>query len=243
MKNLILIFVGLQLMIWPAYAQQEYSYLDKNRQPTDSANAYYVIVETYRDVSRNAKNIKEMKLDGTVLAESEYSDIENGTRSGRWTKYYENGQLYYSAFYVQGNLHGDLKTYFPSGQLKRQENYRIGEMVFGKCFDEKGKEISYFPYETKAEPMDGMESLYEYISKNLVYPREARKEKAQGKVMVSFVVDEKGNITEVEAVNSVHPLLDEEAVRIIRMMPKWLPSKVDGTPTKAKNLIPITFKL
>lgn len=89
----------------------------------------------------------------------------------------------------------------------------------------------------------GNTALMEYMSKNLYYPQNAIKEKIQGRVFVSFFVGTNGEIEEVEIVKSPHKYLSEEAIRIIKKMPKWEPGLKNGQPVRVKYVLPVTFKL
>jgi len=89
----------------------------------------------------------------------------------------------------------------------------------------------------------GQEALAAFMIKEVKYPRKAKREGIEGKVYVSFVVDTDGSITEVGILHGVHPLLDEEAMRAVRLMPKWTPGKQNGKPVKTKFSLPVVFKL
>jgi len=89
----------------------------------------------------------------------------------------------------------------------------------------------------------GDTELYNFLQTNLVYPKEAIKKGIEGIVMVNFVVKKDGIITEVYAQKSPHKLLSEEAIRVVKLMPKWLPGKQDGKPVNVRFLLPIEFKL
>jgi TonB family protein len=89
----------------------------------------------------------------------------------------------------------------------------------------------------------GVEALMDNLKKNLRYPKEAQDARKEGRVIAQFVVEKDGSITGVEVVRSVDPLLDAEAVRVIREMPKWTPGKQKGEPVRVKFTIPVSFKL
>ena len=82
-----------------------------------------------------------------------------------------------------------------------------------------------------------------YLSENLHYPIEARKKNIQGKVMVRFIVNEDGSITDCEVIRGIGGGCDEEAVRAISAMPKWKPGMTKGKPVKVYFTQPISFKL
>lgn len=88
----------------------------------------------------------------------------------------------------------------------------------------------------------GHEALMKYLSDNVVVPTYAEENGIQGKVVVSYVVDRDGSITDVQVVQSAHPVLDNEAIRVVKNMPKWIPGKQDGKDVSVKFSIPITFR-
>lgn len=89
----------------------------------------------------------------------------------------------------------------------------------------------------------GAAALMQYLSKNIRYPEEAYKNNIQGRVIVNFIVETDGSITEAKVWRSIHPLLDAEALRVINAMPKWNPGMQGGKPVRVKYTVPVTFKL
>ena len=86
----------------------------------------------------------------------------------------------------------------------------------------------------------GPTKLIEFIKNNLHYPNEDIC--AHGRVVVTFYVETDGSITDVEVIRGVDPLLDNEAVRVVKSMPKWIPGTQDGKPVRVKYTIPFTFR-
>ena len=89
----------------------------------------------------------------------------------------------------------------------------------------------------------GTKGLQKYLSENIKYPPEAQKKGIQGKVFVSFVIDEEGNVTDAKVAKSVDPLLDAEALRVVNGMQKWTPGKQRGKAVKVAFTLPINFAL
>ena len=89
----------------------------------------------------------------------------------------------------------------------------------------------------------GDATLIEWLSKNIKYPVEAEENGIQGKVVCTFVIEKDGSITDVKIVKSVVPALDNEAVRVLKAMPKWIPGKQDGKAIRVKYTLPVTFRL
>ena len=99
----------------------------------------------------------------------------------------------------------------------------------------------------KAEVMPefpgGDQALFDFVSKNVVYPEEAKDKEIAGRVLVSFVVEKDGSIGEVKVVQGIGGGCDEEAVRVVKAMPKWKPGKDKGKPVRVSYVMPFTFKL
>ena len=89
----------------------------------------------------------------------------------------------------------------------------------------------------------GNAALMEYLSKNVKYPVVAQENGVQGRVVVSFVVERDGSITDVNIVRSVDPSLDREAARVVSSMPKWITGKQNGSTVRVKYNVPVQFRL
>ena len=89
----------------------------------------------------------------------------------------------------------------------------------------------------------GMDKLLQFINDNMQYPTKAQTEGIQGKVIVQFIIDEDGYIIEPNIVRSVESSLDNEALRLIKMLPQWKPGTLKGKAVKVKYTVPVAFKL
>ena len=89
----------------------------------------------------------------------------------------------------------------------------------------------------------GPAAMMEFISRSIVYPVSALKQELQGRVIVSFIVERDGRLSNAKVVKSVAPDLDKEALRIVKKMPRWIPGKLNGVCVRTKYTIPITFRL
>ena len=97
--------------------------------------------------------------------------------------------------------------------------------------------------EQNPEPAGGMAALSNYLGKNLRYPAPAQRANISGKVFVSFVVNTDGTIQDVTVLKGLGFGTDEEAVRVVKGMPKWKPGKQSGRPVRVKFNLPIAFTL
>lgn len=89
----------------------------------------------------------------------------------------------------------------------------------------------------------GTSALMQYLSSNIKYPVVAQENGVQGRVVVSFVVERDGSITDVQVARSVDPSLDREAQRVVRNMPRWIPGKQNGQAVRVKYNVPVAFRL
>lgn len=89
----------------------------------------------------------------------------------------------------------------------------------------------------------GMVEFMKWLTKNLKYPALAKSQKIQGKVVVQFIVNRDGTLSDKRIAVSVDPLLDREAMRVIAMMPRWKPGTQNGKPCRTLFSIPIVFSL
>jgi protein TonB len=154
----------------------------------------------------------------------------------------------------------------PEEELKSQDDLNKTKTAIGS-FDVKGndesggevlkaKEVIAQPEPPKEEENKvfdvvevmpsfpgGQGALMQWLNKNIKYPVVAEENGVQGRVVVTFVVEKDGSITDVKVVKSVDPSLDKEAARVVKSMPHWIPGKQNGSPVRVKYTVPVTFKL
>ncbi|MBQ2225627.1 MAG: energy transducer TonB [Prevotella sp.] len=155
----------------------------------------------------------------------------------------------------------------PEDELKTQDQIMETKTAIGS-FDVKGnddvngevlkaKEVIAQPeppkHEEESKVFDVVEqmpsfpggngALLEYLASHVKYPVVAQENGVQGRVIVSFVVERDGSITDVRVVRSVDPSLDREAARVVSSMPRWTPGKQNGSAVRVKYNVPVMFKL
>ena len=89
----------------------------------------------------------------------------------------------------------------------------------------------------------GLEELYKWIDNNVQYPAVARENGIEGRVILKFIVEKDGSLSDSTVIHSVHPMVDREALRLVGQMPKWNPGKRAGVPVRVRYCLPIKFKL
>ena len=103
-----------------------------------------------------------------------------------------------------------------------------------KIFSDPIQQMPMFP--------GGQRALMNYLAENVHYTDEMAEICAQGRVIVTFIVEIDGSITEAKVVKSVHPLLDEEALRVVKAMPKWTPGAINGKLMRNRYTMPVIFR-
>lgn len=89
----------------------------------------------------------------------------------------------------------------------------------------------------------GKSAMLKFITANINYPQDAQRRKAQGRVVCEFIINKDGRISDVKVIESVDPVLDKEAIRVIKLMPKWSPGERLGNPVKVKFMLPLSFRI
>ena len=105
------------------------------------------------------------------------------------------------------------------------------------------KNVVYDVTETMPQFPGGQGVMMKYLAANIKYPASAVKAKKQGRVIIAFVIQKDGSVTNARIVKSVDPELDAEALRIVKAMPNWTPGTQDGKPVNVRYTIPVVFSL
>lgn len=121
-----------------------------------------------------------------------------------------------------------------------EEAYSSLSMASDTAETKSGKEFPCIP-ETFPQFPGGHIALVEYLSKNIKFPKEKEKENVRARVVASFTVDKDGSITDAKIVRSQGEAFDNEALRVINGMPKWIPGIQNGKAVRVKYILPITF--
>ena len=114
---------------------------------------------------------------------------------------------------------------------------RVEELV------DEGERTIFTVVEQQASYPGGMQSLMRYLHDNIKYPSQARETGTQGKVYLTFVVEKDGSLTDVKILRDIGSGCGEEAVRVVKAMPKWTPAKQRGKAVRQQFNLPVDFKL
>lgn len=184
-------------------------------------------------------SFKYYSREGSLVKEGNFL---NNKATGLW-KEYKNGYLWLEEEYTNGRRNGFLKTYYDGKILKRQELYKDSNFIEGKCFTRLGKDTSFCAFIVLPKFHEGEKDIYKYLWQNLRYPEKCIRKNIQGTIRVRFEVYADGSVQNVMIAKSVHPLLDQEAMRVIASMPNWSPEILEGEIVSCFFQVPITFRI
>ena len=110
----------------------------------------------------------------------------------------------------------------------------------GSVTNEKDSVYLQWHVDKKAQFPGGPDSLKYFIERNLCYPPSWAE--LQGSVYVQFIVEKDGSISDVKVIRSLEPPWDDEAVKVVRSMPKWIPAEKDGKAVRSRFILPVRFR-
>jgi protein TonB len=105
------------------------------------------------------------------------------------------------------------------------------------------EEAIFFVVEVQPEFPGGMDSMYAFIQKNLIYPEKAKAEGIEGRVFITFTIEKDGSVSNVKILRGIGGGCDEAAKEVIEKMPKWKPGTQRGKPVRVQFNLPIKFEL
>ncbi|UHG91876.1 TonB family protein [Spirosoma oryzicola] len=164
--------------------------------------------------------------------------VESQTDSSQQTTLVEQG------LYQNGLKQGVWTGRYKDGSYGFDEQYDKGICQQGKAYISGSDTLRYTEVEKQAEFKGGMNALGSFLAQNLSYPVNAQRSGAEGKVFIKFVVCTDGTLCDYEVINSVHPELDKEALRVVRKMSgRWKPGSLRGQNVRVLYNLPINFSL
>ncbi len=222
--------------------------------------------ETYADANFTIRNgfYYEYKNGKPVLR----GLFVNNKREGNFTSFDSLGKTTAIDFYKQDSLKGTGYSFWPNGNKMREKTYGNkemilqstlfyengsmaikeifsdkGELIEGVYLDSTGNRVKKLDIESPPTFPGGIEKFYEFLGRNIRYPQGAFRSNIQGNVHVSFIVSTDGSLEEIKVERRLFPTIDQEAMRVVQMAPKWIPGKIMGRPVRIKYSLPIKFSL
>jgi protein TonB len=183
------------------------------------------------------------QLEGRMKYEHVAQPIPNGVSES----FGENGQLLIHDEFAHGRRTGELRTYYPNGQLKRRERYgATGFSNGGECFAPDGTPTPFFAFEIMPrypEGDGGPKAIIKAVMRNFKYPKDALRAKIEGRALVAFSVTEQGTVTDVHMKQSLSPSIDANAMQAVYQLKRFEPGMQDGKPVKVAFTLPISLRI
>ena len=193
---------------------------------------------------------KFSKNDDVILEEGNYN---NGKKDGLWAEYTNKRKLITKGYYTDNIPSGVWEFYDQSGNLVQRYDYTTSTLMFSKV-DEKNMEHDLIVYngndssklrvDSIPQMVGGAVGWQRYLNKSLRYPQDAIDNNVMGTVIIGFVINPDGTMSDFWIKKSAHKSLDAEALRVLKEMPhKWIPAKIGGKPVKVSFHQPLVFRL
>jgi TonB family protein len=199
---------------------------------------------------------------GKIKYVGEYIDNK---KNGNWISYFENEKIKSKEEYLNGNKNGqwifnnengkidsitnfnnDLPTsnilYFESGEKCYEEKYLDNKKHEYIYWDKKGNVTTETENCIMPEFPGGIDALMSYLKFKIRYPEQALKKHVEGIIQVKFIIDKDGNVDSPKLLNNIGGGCDEEALRTVRAMPKWIPATKCGRKVPVIFILPISFR-
>jgi len=166
---------------------------------------------------------------------------QNDTLEGEYEEYYMKGSIRERGVYHRNLKHGFCGEFLENGDVIATREYVNGvvvkEKLAYKVIDDKNNFFTKIEADTALvlpHFPNGKSAMSAFIDKNLKFPDAAKNQGIAGEAVIAFDIEVDGSITNIRVVKSLHPLLDEEAIRVVKLMPKWVPATKRGKPIKVK---------
>lgn len=245
-KYQLLVKLMVVLFFWvssPVYSQDTlwFSKPGKLVASRDSAERYNVIYKNKADTQQ--VTVFRYLKDGALQEELNFYPYEPVRLLHGVFKRYSDGRIVQERHYTKNQLNGSFKTWWENGQLRRHDIYEDGKFISGNCYGINGADTTWFEFEKGASFPGGTDSLRKYLARNLRYPNIAKAQGIQGTVRVQFTIFPDGSLQDIFVVKPIDPSLDQEALRLVNKMPKWLAATQDGRLVKMYFILPVVFQL
>jgi TonB family protein len=241
------VYEGQQLSFYKSGVKESLTNF-KNGQAVGIEYEFYPNGKVYRVTEYPDNNERYNDLSNNYLIKANYDSLGNPL--------VENGKGYYKGYtegFKEVSEEGSVKNgkrdslwkgISKTMKLTYTENYKDGQLISGSSISEDGKVTVYG--KTRGVPPQfkgGLEAFYRYLGNSIQYPDDARATNVQGKVVLSFIVEKDGKVTNVVVKKSVSPTIDAEALRVLNDSPRWIPGTLFGRNMRVTYSVPVSFTL
>lgn len=220
-------------------------YFDYNKNFVDSTRAdFYSIYRERSDTITKSGTIETFFKTGILLKRIDYFYEQNDDRREKITYYYDNGNIESITNCLGLDFDGEQFSYFRDGKLKRKAIYKNNKLIQGNCYAYDGKDTAYYEAADRMPTFPGgSAAMDKFFSHNLKYPQDARDKGVSGTVEVEVIIGKLGDIEKIGIKKSVHPSIDNEAIRLVKSLPKWTPGFYKDDLLSKYEKIQVSFDL
>lgn len=269
MKTHLLIVI-LLISSFKSFSQLKTIYYDADWKKVSNQNLASYYREAYS--KNDTLFVTDYYAGGIKQMQGQFADRHGKTKIGWFTYYHNNGVKSSAGFYLSNKEDGEWVSWNSKGIKESEGKYanglKVGEwLIFDadgvmkqkwqydergeitkvKEFKKNGEELNENDTFTMCDQMPQFDKttdgLFKFLAKNIEYPKYARENNIQGRVVVSFIVDKSGNLSDFQVVKSVNSNLEEEALRVLKLSAPWIPGKHNGNNVCVRFMMPIVFKL
>lgn len=205
------------------------------------------IIDKESTINNLTNNYNPEKISGVSIAKLLSQNIVLNGQSLTWN---QNGIFISKLNYKDNKLNGKQTYYDNNGVISYTSKYENGKLInSSQSYKEQNEKISEKLYDnlseltTKPEFPGGGSEFNNFINSNIKYPVFAQEKRVEGQVVVQFIINTDGTLSDIKVVNSVNFDLDKEATRIISILPNFIPGTINGVPVRVRLNIPINFHL
>jgi len=208
-------------------------------------------VSGFYDANKKDSTWTEYKYSGNLISQGSYL---NDFKSGTWSYYFQNSidqRIHAKGDFLNGKRMGIWNIYNLKGKLTQHYDFDTKKITKMNISDSispilitDGQYKSLMFVDKMASYKNGEEAMFKFLGTNVRYPSEAKSLNKQGTVYISFNIDENGKTSDYKIVRSVHQSLDDEAMRVVKLMANnWMPASFEGEYVSVKYNLPIRYQL
>jgi TonB family protein len=237
-------FIAAMLLLISAnvFAQDTIYYDASTAVVNSRALAYSYEVKSFLKDNNDVVLLREYYTNGWKGRKSEkvYSSWKEKTLQGKETRWDTAGKVLSEIKHNDIKLNGEFFTYVQE-RVRSIDTYKGDSLNASAKVSEDAKDTTYIRCEEMPKFPGGEKNLFKFLRDNIKYPVLARENGIQGRVYITFIVEKDGTINGIEIIRGVDESLDEESLRVVRLMPPWSQGMQDGNPVRVRYNLPIAF--
>ncbi len=229
-----------------SYSQkQEIQYFTNKWEPVTDEKAKFV--RHIEKVNDTLYSVIDYDKKGRIYMKGQYFSVKPMVENG-FFEFYDFGTSYKTAtgFYTQGIMTGDWTFYGFNSKITRKVNYDLKLIKNPKDVDEESKKdtvVLIIDEPPKFSNSNNIQAFAKYIGDSLIYPPMAQRYLIEGSIFLEFVINEKGQVSDIITKGKNNKDLEREAIRVVAQSPDWTPGYKKGKAVRVHFIFPINFKL